>query len=183
MPTLSLIPLVAATSGQTLRDVPSVSFWLILKQRTQRLTELTFMASSPHTSQVLVNLYETGAFHSKKFSYHSPPSERIYNICHFVLLLCWMRVTVWRADCPGASGQCCRPVSKAGNSTLFFILKNGRHCFHTNLCKTTFETKTQKNMYYFVLILSGCCSSTLDMTTPPLFNHQNFICDNSVYLM
>jgi len=38
LPTLSLIPVVAATSGHTLRDVPSLPFWLILKQCTQRLS-------------------------------------------------------------------------------------------------------------------------------------------------
>jgi hypothetical protein len=46
-----------------------------------------------HACQTSMNIYHTGAFHSKKFSYHSLLSMHVHSFHHFTLLLCWTGMT------------------------------------------------------------------------------------------
>lgn len=68
-----------------------------------------------HTSQTSVIVYQPGAFRSRKFSHHSQPSMHIQNICHFLLLLCWVHMTDWNTSDPGGVEQFHYSVGEATN--------------------------------------------------------------------
>jgi hypothetical protein len=56
-----------------------------------------------HVSQASVNLYQTAAFRSNKFTHYSLASMCVHNIRHLALLLFWMHVTDWGTDDPGGA--------------------------------------------------------------------------------
>lgn len=97
----------------------------------------------------VVNLCQTGAFHSKKFNWLCLPVMHARNIPLFAQLLCWTLMTDWSSDYCGGAGQCHYLVGKARNYLVPHLKEKNRRC-HCLYCCCHFVT-SQKTM---VLILT-----------------------------
>lgn len=83
---------------------------------------------SMQASQVSVNLCETGAFHGKKLvtALHLVHASTTCVFCAAATLNACHCLAHYH---PGASGQCCRPVGKAGNYPVLYLKKKKEASF------------------------------------------------------